>query len=228
LGERWLFGYEAAAVRLNIGPGRDTRFASADQVYTPGEAPGIDRQSHYLASGPVIAYDYRDRTGLPHRGGLYTAQMFQYWDRSSGNFSFRRVRFSAEQYIPFLNEKRVIALRARTDLSFTGSGAVPFYLQPTIGGPDDVRGLDRFRYTANNATVLNAEYRWEVAQTLDIATFVDAGNVYARPGLIGFRDMKTAAGIGFRVKTRDAVVLRMDAGASREGFRLWVTFGNVF
>jgi outer membrane protein assembly factor BamA len=229
LGRRWLFGLSASALKLNVGPGRDTRYLSAEQVYGPADAIGIDRQSHYLAGGPYVAYDYRDREGLPHRGGRYMAQMLEFWDRSGGSFSFRRMRFSAEQYFPFLNEKRVIALRACTDLSFTRAGeAVPFYMQPTIGGPDDVRGLDRFRYQANNATVLNAEYRWEVAPTLDMALFADAGNVFARPGLIGFRYMKTAAGIGFRVKTRDSVVVRMDAGASKEGFRLWVTFGNIF
>lgn len=226
---RWLVGVEASALMLNVGPGRNTRFLSADRVYSPAQAPGIDVQSNYLLAGPFLQYDYRDHPGLPHRGGRYVARLLDHWDRSFRRYSFRRVSVEAEQYFPFLNEKRVIALRARTDLSFTSTGhTVPFYMQPTLGGPDDVRGFARFRYHDANATVLNAEYRWEVSSALDMAMFADAGNVFARPGLIGFRDMKTAAGLGFRVKTRDSVVLRMDAGASTEGFRLWVTFSNIF
>jgi hypothetical protein len=226
---RWLIGYEAAALMINIGPGKDSRFLSSEQVYTPRQAPGIDVQSNFLLGGPFIQYDHRNRPGLPTRGGNYMVQWLQHWDRSLGAHSFQRAVFSAERYIPFFNEKRVIALRARTDLSFVSSDkSVPFYLQPTLGGPDTVRGFERFRYQANNATVLNAEYRWEVAPTLDMAAFVDAGNVFDRPGLIGFRDMKSAAGLGFRVKTRDAVVLRADGAASREGFRLWITFSNIF
>ena len=32
---------------------------------------------------------------------------------------------------------------------------------PTIGGSDDVRGFEDFRFRDRNAVVLNAEYRWE-------------------------------------------------------------------
>jgi hypothetical protein len=225
----WMIGYEASALLLNIGPGRDSRFPSAEEVYGPGEAPGIDTQPNYLFGGPFVQYDWRDRPGLPARGGSYRLQWSQAWDRSGGATSFDRLTGSAEHYIPFRNEKRVIALHLRTDLSFVGSGkTLPFYMQPTLGGPNDLRGFQRFRYQANNATLMNAEYRWEVAPTLDMAVFADAGNVFERPGLIGFRDMKGAAGIGFRAKTRDVVVLRADVGASREGVRLWTTFSNIF
>ena len=227
----WTIGYEATALLLNVGPGKDSRFPSAEQVYSPRQAPGIDVQSNFLMAGPFVQYDYRNRPGVPTRGGNYTVQLMQNWDRSSGRHSFHRLSVSAHQYIPFRNEKRVIAVRARTDLSLVPAGkTVPFYLQPTLGGTRDVRGFDRFRFQANNATVLNAEYRWEVAPLLDMALFADAGTVFDQPEQIGssFRDLKTAAGIGFRVKTRDAVALRMDLGASKEGVRLWLVFSNIF
>ena len=67
-----------------------------------------------------------------------------------------------------------------------------------------------------------------VAPALDVAMFTDAGNVFARPGLIGFRNMEYSGGLGFRFKTRDAVVLRVDVAGSREGIRIWFATSNIF
>ncbi|MCW5977821.1 MAG: BamA/TamA family outer membrane protein [Bryobacteraceae bacterium] len=224
-----LLGYYAGALQVNVGPGRDERWPSSDLVFSPQTMPGIDRQAHYLRGGPFLHLDFRDRPADPHAGGAYSVAYVQNWDRRWRQYSFNRLEAQAEHYFPFLNQKRVIAFRVRTELSYTrGGDRIPFYMQPTLGGPDDLRGYRAFRYYDNNATVANAEYRWEVSPMLDMAAFFDAGNVFERPGLIGFRDVRTAGGLGFRVKTRDAVVARLDLGASREGFRIWFKFSNIF
>ena len=81
--------------------------------------------------------DWRDQPGDPHRGGAVGASYQWNFDRVGGAFSFRRAQFYVEQYLPFRNEKRVIALRARTTLTYTGRDqVVPFYVQPTLGGPE--------------------------------------------------------------------------------------------
>ena len=105
---------------------------------------------------------------------------------------------------------------------------MPFYMQPTLGGGDDLRGFLQYRFHDNNTLLFSGEYRWEVSSALDMSLFVDAGDVFPRPGLIGFRDMQEDGGIGFRVKARDAVLLRLDAAFSHEGFHLWFRFGNAF
>jgi outer membrane protein assembly factor BamA len=225
----WLLSYEFAALKLNVGPGIGIETPSTEKVFSPLVARGIDKQSHYLYGGPVLRFDNRDRPGDPHKGGNYWVGMTRYWDRSNHLYSFTRVSAGSEFYLPFWNEKRVLAFRLKTDLSYNDKGNfIPFYMQPSIGGPDDVRGFQRFRFQDSNATIANVEYRWEVSPMLDVALFGDAGNVFSRPGLIGFHDLKTAGGMGFRVKTRESVFMRLDAGAGKEGFRIWLTFSNVF
>jgi hemolysin activation/secretion protein len=76
--------------------------------------------------------------------------------------------------------------------------------------------------------VLTAEYRWSVAETVEMAVFADGGNVYQRPGLIGFRDARGDGGIGFRIKNKDATFLRFDLGVSPEGVHVWFVFNPVF
>ncbi|HWR53087.1 MAG TPA: BamA/TamA family outer membrane protein [Bryobacteraceae bacterium] len=221
-------GFYSGINLVNIGAGQGST-PSTDLQFAPQAAPGLRRQSNYLFNGPFVTFDLRDWPGNPHKGSLIDASYLYYWDYDHRQYSFRRLNVQLEHYIPFLNETRVLALRARTDLSFVPQGStIPFFLQSTLGGPDDLRGFERFRYHDNNSLILNAEYRFEVATPLDIALFVDAGNVFRRPGLIGFRNMQEAGGIGFRFKTRDHVVLRFDTGFSSEGVRVWLQFSNAF
>ena len=75
--------------------------------------------------------------------------------------------------------------------------------------------------------MLNGEYRWEVFSGLDMALFVDAGQVFDHWQQINFR-IDTDYGFGFRFSVRNDVFLRIDTGFSREGFAIWFKFGNIF
>ena len=96
-------------------------------------------------------------------------------------------------------QRRVIALRGRVEATSPRDGnRVPFYLQPTLGGSEDLRGFRPFRFYDNNAVILNGEYRWEVFSGLDMALFVDAGRVFHEWQQINYRNLETDAGFGFR------------------------------
>ena len=225
----WNLGFYGGYLAPNVGPGTDSGTASTETRFTPIEAPGINRQASFIRYGPYVEADYRDQPASPHRGGNYVARLLQYNDRTFGAYSFRRFDGWTEQYIPFFNEKRVIALRAATQLTWTDTGQqVPFFLQPTIGGADDLRGYARFRYYDNNNLVLSSEYRWEVAPPLDMALFVDAGRVFPRPSDFSLNNLRYSGGFGFRVKARSAVVMRMDIGFSREGWQIWFKFSDAY
>lgn len=222
-------GVTGGLLAVNVGPGIQEQYISTDQQYTEATTPGIDRQSTFLRGGPFMQFDYRDRPDDPHSGGNYEASYTYYDDRQLDISNFRLLRADAQQYIPFFNKKRVIALRARTELSYRNTNQiVPFYLQPTLGGADDLRGFRQFRYYDNNSMLMSAEYRWEVMTPLDMAVFVDSGKVFHRHADLNFADLETDAGFGLRFKTRDAVFMRWDVGFSREGFQVWVKFNNIF
>jgi hypothetical protein len=102
---------------------------------TSRQTPGIDEQTDYGHIGPFVQVDFRDRLTDPHRGGTMWWRYVYFHDDELFRYSFRRLEASIEQYIPVLNEKRVFALRAQTDLSFPNETTlVPFYMQPTLGG----------------------------------------------------------------------------------------------
>jgi outer membrane protein assembly complex protein YaeT len=59
--------------------------------------------------------------------------------------------------------------------------------------------------------LLNNELRTPFYRFFDAATFVDVGNVWARPSDFRFNDLRTSAGFGIRVRT-PFVILRFDYG----------------
>ncbi|MGH9631175.1 MAG: BamA/TamA family outer membrane protein [Bryobacteraceae bacterium] len=222
-------GVAAGYLQTNVGPSDDPRYASAETVYSPANVPGLDRQSSFLRGGVVASYDWRDHPGGARYGGFYEARFDYYKDQDAELFSHRRLTLEAQQYIPFANRRRVIALRAKTLLTYANPGqVVPFYMQPLLGGQNDLRGFRFGRFYDNNVLVLNGEYRWEIFTGLDGALFYDAGKVFSRRSQLNFHDLEGAAGFGFRVNARNSVFLRLDVGFSHEGFQLWFSFNDVF
>jgi hypothetical protein len=222
-------GVTAGLLLIHIGPGIAAGIAPTQQVFGPQAAPGIGQPSDYLWGGLYADFDSTDFPNLPRKGSRVRAGYDYYKNRDLGAYSFRLLRGSIEQYVPFFNQKRILALRARMAISYASPGqGVPFYLQQTIGGPDDLRGFRVFRFTDNNSLALNAEYRWEVAPALEMALFADGGKVFRRPGELNFNHVEGAGGFGFRFKSRDSVAMRLDFGFSREGFQVWFRFSDIY
>ena len=96
----------------------------------------------------------------------------------------------------------MLALHALVSTSDADAGReVPFYLQRTLGGPDDLRGFRRFRFRDRHMLLLQAEYRWEIFTAVDGAIFYDAGKVASRLEDLTCSDLESDYGIGFRFGT---------------------------
>jgi len=222
-------GGRGAIFDTNVGHGTDQRFPSTEELFQPDTTPGLDRQPHYQYGGGFAKYDYRDHPGNPRSGGLYEVEGGYYHDRDIGLYSFRRWRMEVQQYLPFFNERRVIAFRGKLEtMSANSTQQVPFFLMPTVGGSEDLRGYREFRFRDKNAVVFNLEYRWEAFSGMDMALFGDAGNVFKDVGDIRLDKLKTSYGFGFRFNTEQSVFWRIDFGFSPEGMRPFIKFNHVF
>jgi hypothetical protein len=213
----------------NVGPGTNESVATTESKFGPAQAPGVDVQKNFVIGGCSVVFDIRDFPGDPHKGTYALATFDRYHANGFNGFSFSRLSVVGEQYVPYFNQKRVIALRAKTDLSFhADSQVVPFYLQPTLASDTELRGFRRYRFYDENSLALTAEYRFEINSGIDMAVFGDAGKVFHRPGEISLSNMETSVGFGFSVKRRRSVVARLDTGFSREGVQLWLKVENLF
>lgn len=216
-------GLIGSYLAINTGPGHSSLFISAEKQFDPAAAPGIDRQTNFWRGGGFVEYDWRDRTVYPSSGGRYSAQYVRYLDRNLGAYSVLRLDLDASQYIPMFNRTRVIALHGSSSLTTAGDGQrVPFYVQPTLGGSNTLRGYRFNRFYGDNSVMLNGEYRWFCSPTVDMAVFADAGKVFQRWEQWNFHNLESNVGFSVRFKGRAGTpAFTVDTGFSHEGFQIW-------
>jgi hypothetical protein len=225
----WLtFGGRADWLTPRISGG--VRGRSITEVFTDATAPGLETQPDFLRYGLYADLNYREPRGNPRRGGRYVVGYEQFDDRDGARYTFDRVETDLQQYVPLFSDRRVLALRAFASFSEAEPGRqVPFYLQRTLGGPDDLRGFRRFRFRDTNVLLLQAEYRWEIFTAMDGALFYDAGTVAADRRDLSLGELESDYGIGFRFGTVNGIFLRVEgAFGSSGGKHLVLRFGHVF
>ena len=221
-------GVTGGFLEVNTGPGNNSDLAQTADLFTPQTTPGIDDQTEYFRGGFFAQYDYRDNPLGPRSGGNYVAK-FTYYNGDLRLHDFKTLHLEAQQYFPFLNKRRVIALRTMAILSYANANqTIPFYIQPVLGGSESLRGFRAYRFYDNNLILANAEYRWEAFSGLDMALFFDAGKVVPTRSQVNYHDLEGSAGIGFRFNVQNSVFLRIDVGFSHEGTNIWLKFENVF
>lgn len=212
-----------------LGPGKDKRVPSIEDRFDPATAPGLGESVSYQRSMAFLEVDYREPKNA-RRGGWYRIDFSRFEDRTTGRYTFNRVDTDLRQFIGLLAGRRVVATRLFVSTSDTGpDGVTPFYLMPTLGGNDTLRGFREYRFRGPHAILAQAEYRWEIWSGLDAALFYDAGKTASRRADLNFKGLERDYGFGFRFNTDEGVVFRVDAGfGSSDGKHLYIVFGGIF
>jgi hypothetical protein len=214
---------------LSTMTGWNVSYPNTADIFSDSTAPGLTQQPAFLHGDVSVTADTRDYPGHPTRGGLYRATAASYSDRNYGTYSFRRYEVEASQFVPLAADRWVLALRAWEAFSNTSpENVVPFYLMPSLGGKNTLRGYDDYRFHDRNMQVFNAETRWALFSHVDLAVFADAGKVAALASGLDFKQLRTSYGAGIRLHTRTATVGRLDIGHSVEGWRVVFKMNDPF
>lgn len=227
---RWLsfggrFGWiKQPTISSSVGP-FDRDFPDTRLVFPTD--PGVAQQTSLLHGGATVEADTRDYPGRPTKGGMYRAAAQAFADRDLHQFSFRRYEAEGLQVLPIVGERWVIALHGWGVFSDTSEdNSVPFYMLPSLGGSNTLRGFHDYRFHDRNLLVANVESRWALFSHVDVAAFVDAGNVAARFGDLNL-DKKSYGG-GIRLHTRSSTFARLDVAHSREGWQVLLRLNDAF
>jgi hypothetical protein len=222
------FGWMHQA-ELSTMTGWSVPYPNTLAVFSDATAPGLSQQPAFLHGDVSVAVDTRDYPGHPTRGGLYRVTAASYADRNYGKYSFRRYDAEVAQFVPIVADKWILALHAWEVFSDTSSGnTVPFYLMPSLGGKNTLRGYYDYRFHDRDMQVFSAESRWGLFTHLDVAVFADAGKVAPDASNLDFKQLKTSYGVGVRVHNRSATVTRLDIGHSAEGWRFIFKVNDPF
>ena len=210
---------QRATISSPTGPFQ-SGYPSSLELFAFAPGVGLDTQPNFLHGDAAITADTRDYPRHPTRGGLYRASVTQYSDRDAGMFSFRRYQAEGLQFVPVRGATWILALHGWGVFSDTSAGnEVPFYMLPSLGGHDTLRGYRDYRFHDRNMLLASAESRWALLSDLDVAAFFDAGNVSPTVGSLNLK--KTDWGAGLRLHAHDSTLGRLDVGHSVEG---WYAF----
>jgi len=228
--QRGLFntGVSVGYLDVSVGAGEDRRMPSADALFDPSTLPGFGAEPQYFLTEQFIEFATRDRAINRRAGGEYRVTAAHYQDRQGDRASFRRWEADLRQFITFEKDTRSIALRAfAASVTPTQGGEVPYYLQPTLGGAQTLRGYRSFRFRDRSALLLQAEYRWRINAFVQGALFYDTGAVAARLKDLG--GLERDYGFGLRAGGRMGSAFRFDvAFGGREGRRYLLRFDDAF
>src|SRR4029077_18646406 len=230
---RWLsvsgrFG-DILQPRLSAAAGPRVIVPSTVDGFSDASAPGILGPPSFLHGDVLVAADLRDHKGHPTGGGLYQFVAATYLDRDSGTYTFRRYEVDAAQFVPLFTKRWILALHGREVFSDASSGhVVPFYLMPSLGGKNTLRGYHDYRFHDNDMEAFNAESRWALFTHLDAAVFADAGRVASRVADLDLQHLKQSYGAGLRVHNATATLVRLDVGHSPEGWQVFLKISDPF
>jgi hypothetical protein len=194
---------------------------NSQDAFTDPEAPALGGGPRLWHADVVITGDSLDHPGHPTRGGLVQAAASVFHDTDTGAYSFRRFEFVALGMVPVIPDRWTLAVRGTVITSTPARGhRVPFYLMPSLGGQSLLRGFDSNRFRDADLMAINIESRWALLAHMDVALFVDTGQVAPRLGAFRRADLQAAVGGGLRIHTGVATIVRLDVAHGGEGWHM--------
>jgi outer membrane protein assembly factor BamA len=219
----WLsIGGGAGYIRnLDIAPGTSAIHPPVNDGFDENTAPGLLLQPRYRHTDVFVGGDTRDVRGYTKSGGLYRLGLINFQDLSASAQSFRRVDADATQYVALLRRDWILSVRGHIALTQTGAGnKVPFYMMPTIGGHNTLRGYNDYRFRDRNAAAFGAEYRLPVFRMVDAALFAEAGSVAPTARGLWREGFNRDFGVGVRLHSSTKTFARVDVARGQEGTRV--------
>src|SRR5262249_34556733 len=131
------------------------------------------------------------------------------------------------KFLPFRGERRnpILAMRALVDY-LEGGTDTPFWLRNSLGGHRYLRGYGGDRFIDFNRSLFGAELRTRVYERrlfgvkaeVELAPFLEAGQVFRHVDDPPLDDLHWVGGLGFRGLVRPQIVAFVDLGRGSEGF----------
>jgi hypothetical protein len=214
--------------------------------FSAASAPGIRSKTTYIVPGLSVSYTSPDVLYGFSGEGRVSYEAYEAVD--GGKFTFDRVGarmalhygiedqpFSQATF-PYLRSL-LGSSRFTADANLVISeprsrNAVPFYLQPTLGGGDIhnenwLRSYTSYRFTAPNTVAYGLTYERRLIDPFGFSVFGEWGKVGLNPGDLDFNHLKYSVGVGFSLRLGGRAVVEFSiAWGGGEGSHTYAT-GNT-
>jgi hypothetical protein len=213
--------------------------------FSESSAPGIQSRTTYVVPGLIVGY--RSLDVLQGLSGEALVSYEDYQALSGGSFTFDRVEARAAAHYgiadqPFSQETFPYLRSLLGSSRFTVEGnlvisdprahnAVPFYLQPTLGGGDIhnenwLRSYTNYRFTAPNTVAFGVSYERRLIDPLGFTIFAQWGTVGLDADNLNVDQLKSSVGFALALRLGGRAVVEFSLAWGSEGSQTYAT-GNT-
>lgn len=210
--------------------------------YILREHPVIARRggdpAWYWTNRLQLSWDTRDSRNIT-REGVFANGYVDIADRRLGSdTSFVRFGVEGRYFQPFRGEKKnpVLATRVRLDWMSASPDGTPFWQMNSLGGRRALRGFGSDRFIDFNRSISSVELRtrvWSVRlfgvlAEVELAPFVEAGQVFEDIEDSPYDDLHWVYGLGFRGIVPPEILAFVDLGLGSEGLSVFTGIDYPF
>jgi len=218
------FQAEAYSIRSSEGVS-----PSIEDAFPSSDISGFGNEIVYAKVGLRVKHDTRDSEAGPESGGLRSASVFRYQGLGGTDHDFNEFNVELLQYLRLWVPRNVIALRTNwTFQQNAGRNGIPFFKLASFDVNTPARGFASGRFRDTGSVVFNVEYRYPIWRYLDGNFFFDTGRVFHGVKNISFKHFKYSGGGGFRLRTKNFFLMRLELAYGQEGFQALLKTSQAF
>jgi hypothetical protein len=214
-----LEGEKQIAKNLYVGfvaGGYKYDFTNANPTGIFNTSPQVEDRAGgtFVYIGPSLIYDNRNNNTYTTKGVIVNAY-YNIRQGIFGNNSYNGGFFNIEyaQFIP-VSKKLVLGLNIQ-EQSLTGTRS-PFYLLPTLGNDEIMRGYYEGRYRDRNLLVGQAELRYRLSERFGVVGFVGAGEVFHSSFTLSALKPNLGGGLRYFFDIEKGLAVRVDYGIGQQ------------
>ena len=234
----WQLLYTARFRVIDVLPGTLDKIASIEQRFPNIRGFGTNYEQLNRLS---IIYDTRDSFTAPRQGMTWIAYGGVAGHKGFFNDSlYGEAGIDGRVFWP-INPKTVLATHVSLRYLLS-ENRVPFWAlsslgggQATVGGEQPLRGFGEGRFYDRNSFSATAELRRTAFEfdaishvEIEVAPFIDVGNVFSKGTSFPIKALHKVAGVGFRGIARPSVVGYVDIGYGSDGAAVFTGINYPF
>lgn len=200
--------------------------------YDPGGLLASDNPSGLAGglsqgAGFQFLYDSRDNVFFPWKGSYMRASAVGFPGLRANDYKFSMLQVDYRSYMGIRN-RVVLATQILVDLSF---GNTPFYMMPSFGNKESMRGFIEGRYRDRHAVQVQGEIRIPAMKRLIFAGFYSTGFVSDEVKKLFYvwkHNVAVGAGVRYKLFKDKNIHMRADLGFWNNTVGFYFVFNEAF
>ncbi|HEX3837434.1 MAG TPA: BamA/TamA family outer membrane protein [Steroidobacteraceae bacterium] len=241
LNHTWQLQYTLRARRMEITAGTLARVPTIESRYPQLHGLGVTNE---VLNQVALVYDTRDDETIPSRGTQWIVYVgVNGHDATISDSIYSVTGLDARTFLPIAAIPDTV-LAAHVAVRYLPSGhKIPFFDLGSIGGGESdvggeqlLRGFGQGRFVDRDSSDATLELRhrlfsFDAAAShvdIEVAPFLDVGEVFSHTGADPFSSLHKVAGVGIRGIARPSVVGYVDIGYGTEGMAVFTGINYPF